>query len=135
MKEAEFQDKQVDYLRSKGCEVTPLVGHSLMAGMPDLWILTMKGAGYHAENKVWRNKADPTPDKIVSLLDGPQAITIKKMWKRNHWCPIIAFRDTEFIDAAICFVYDGTEYWSGPWKQYADRMARTKPYDLFYRSV
>jgi len=136
MKEAQFQDKQVELLRKKGCVVTPLVGHSLMSGMPDLWVLNKFGAHFFIENKVWRNKGTQVEGQITDLLDGPQRITIlSEMWPRNVFCPIVAFRDSEFIKNALCYVYDGVECYAGPWEEYILKITRIKPNDLLLRSI
>ena len=92
MIEAEFQDKFVDYLRKRHCFVKPLVGNTLMAGMPDLWIANSNGWSGHVELKMWKKKHDPNcHDDFIALLDGPQRYTIAtEFWARGIFCAMLA---------------------------------------------
>ena len=130
MIEAEFQDKLVDYLRKRHCFVKPLVGNTLMAGMPDLWIANSKGWAGHAELKMWKKKHDPTEhEDFVSLLDGPQVYVIQtEFWTREIFCPIIALSKRDEVNAWI-YYGDNRFYEKRPWQDIAEQfIAQTKEY-------
>ena len=94
-----FQDDMVGILRAHGCFTTPQAGSLFMAGMPDLQLNTKHGYTFSIENKVWKNKANPTREQIVGLLRPQQKVVIvNNLWPRGIYAPIFIqdMRDKEF---------------------------------------
>ena len=123
MIEADFQDQLIDYLRKRHCFVKPLVGNTLMAGMPDLWIANANGWAGHVELKMWEKKPDPfCHDDFYELLVGPQRYTISvEYWQRGVFCPIIALSKRDCTNA---WVYYGNNIFrpKTAWQTIADEI-------------
>lgn len=126
MIEADFQDRLVDFFRTKHVFVKPLVASALMAGMPDLFVRSKYGVQFSLENKVWRNKTSPlAPACLIKLLDGEQKVTIvTELWRYNAFCPIVAFVETK---PDLCHWTDGrTLHCDVPWRDLATKLANLK---------
>lgn len=117
MIEAQFQDKMIAGLRQLHCFVKPLVGNTLMAGMPDLWIANLHKWSGHVELKMWKNKYEPNcHSDFLKLLDGPQHYVIPtEFWQRGIHCPILALSKRDEVTAWIYYgdeVIHPGQHWS-----------------------